>query len=566
MLDYFLPSRNASNGAASPGPLSDFWYSPVGRTTTSHVHVNDQTALTYSAVWAATRLLAGTSAWLPLNLHRRNGARREIAYDDPRQRMVHDRPNSMLSSMMFRVSGFSQQINGGNFYAEIVRDVRTKKPVSLWPIAPRRVRVVVEDGTDNLWYMVKTNSGKEVPIPAVDIFHVPSTMSDDGIRGKGVIDFARETIGTGIAAERRTAADFGSGRLPKIVIESPGTMTQDHRDSFRREWNAIHSGENGHQVAQLGGGATAKVLSTNAAESQFNELRQFTVEEIARWYGVPPHMLQHLLRSTFNNVEQLGIDFVTYSLMPWLKLWEQELWFKLLTPEEKETHDFRFNVNGLLRGDSAARREWYRTMVTLGVFSRNEVRELEEMNPVEGGDVCLIQGAMVAIGDDGIPMLPAASANGDVTLEDDEEPEDGDTEDAGDGVASPNEAAMAVARAVLQESLSRMAFKELQAATRAANDPSKFSAWLTEFYESHTKKMQEAIRVAAFSLKCAGVNVTEESIVSKWCNESRTTLDACLDTPQATFATVVKNRVADWSSVRVGKFVDEISTPATSAA
>lgn len=563
ILDLFLPSRNASAVATSNGPLSDYWYSPVGRTTTSHVRVDEQTALTYSAVWAATRLLAGTSAWLPLNLHRRVGDRREIAYDDPRQRMVHDRPNSMLSSMMFRVSGFSQQINGGNFYAEIVRDIRTNKPSSLWPIAPKRVRVVIEDGTDNLWYMVRTNSGKEEPIPAADMFHVPSTMSDDGVRGKGVIDFARETIGTGIAAERRTAADFGSGRLPKVVIESPGTMTQDHRDAFRREWNAIHSGENGHQVAQLGGGASAKVLSTSAADSQFNELRQFTVEEIARWYGVPPHMLQHLLRSTFNNVEQLGIDFVTYSLMPWLKLWEQELWFKLLTPEEQKTHDFRFNVNGLLRGDSAARREWYRTMITLGVFSRNEVRELEEMNPIEGGDVCLIQGAMVAIGDDGVPMLPASSNK---ASEGDTQPEETDPEDNSDGMSSPDTSAMVIARAVLQESLSRMAFKELQAATRAANDPSKFTTWLEEFYGTHSDKMKDAVRVAAFSLKCAGMNVTEESIVSKWCDESRGVLDSCLDAPQATFATVVKNRVADWSSSRVGKFVDEVVSLKNSAA
>lgn len=296
MLSLLMPSRSASEGY---GPLSDFWYSPVGQKVSAGVNVTADTAMTYSAVWAATRILSATAGRLPLNLYQRSGERgKAIARGDIRNRLVFRQPNNRMIPMLFKSAGVAQQINAGNAYAEIQRGKRGE-PIAFWPIHHSRVKPVVDEATDELYYRVGNNSGSHVDLPAADVLHFPSMMSDDGICGKGVIAHARETIGTGLAATSSSGSTFGSGGLPRVVVESPKKWSEDSRRNFRKEWKEIYGGPNGDKVGVMDEGSKLHVLGVNYRDLQFLELQQHTVEEIARWYGVPPHKIQSLLRATF---------------------------------------------------------------------------------------------------------------------------------------------------------------------------------------------------------------------------------------------------------------------------
>lgn len=574
-----------SSRKASADPLSGFWYSSVSAPTASREPVTEATALTYSAVWAATRLLSGTGGWLPLDLYRRlTGGGREVALDDPRETMVHDRPNGDMSSMMFRCQGIAQQVNAGNCYAEIEREeTRKKRPVKLWPIHHSRVKVHRDES--GLWYEVKNNDGTSIAIDAADMLHVPSMMSDDGISGKGVIQHARESIGFGLATEKYGAAWFGKGSVPRLALSHPGKLTPEARANMRSEWKEAYGGPDGSRVAVLQEGVKLESISVNNEDSQFLETRGYNVKEIARWYGVPPHMIGDLEHATFSNIEHQGIEFVVYSLIPWLKLWEQELWAKLLSPEEQVTHYFEFNVTALMRGDAAARASFYTALSNIGAINRNEIRETENLNPVPGGDVFLVQGAMFAIGDEGIPVNTTAAVAGepvpgpagrdgaDGADGKDGEPgargEKGDRGDAGpagerglDGTnhdprqleavgtrVSELEGSFSTLRqnirkdATLRE-VSRLAYKEMQAASRAANHPNTFLAWIDEFYEKHQSQLAGEVGEAASS---------------EWCAVSREKLlEASEATPQM-FPLVVAKCVSQWNTTRVAEFVTHLT-------
>jgi HK97 family phage portal protein len=524
MISMFLPQRRASSTSTS-GPLSDFWYGPLSQPTASRQAVTDDTAMTYSACWAATRLLAGTGGWLPLNLHVRKGDSIAIA-DDPRNLMVHDRPNPRMSAMMFRSQGINQQVNAGNTYAEITR--RNGIAAELWPIHYSRVRVVIDDETDELLYEVRSDGGRKDYIPMANMLHVPSMMTDDGISGKGVIRHARESIGMGLATEKYGAAWFGKGGIPRIVVEMPQTWQPDARAAFREEWATVYGGPDASRVALLQGGAKAVPINVTNEDIQFLVTRQHNVEEIARWYGVPPHMIQHLLRATFNNIEHLGIDFVTYSLMPWLKLWEQELWAKLLTEEEQSTMYFEFNTTALLRGDNAARLAFYSGMANIGAMNRNEIRRKENLNPIEGGDTFLVQGGMFAVGDDGVPKDPGSQAAALPSVDDEE--------------GAPPEDAQA--RHLLTRTLSRLAYKEAQAATRAANKPKQFFEWMSDFYEKHQAQLAE--------------ETANETLAADWCKESERQLVEASNVSEKDFGLSVARCVAQWNTTRVAEFLETL--------
>lgn len=384
---------------AVPSPLDDFWYHPVGRQTGAGVDVDENSALTYSACWAATRLLAGTGGWLPLNLYRRlPGGGKEIASDHPLHTILHDAPNREMTSMMFRCRGINQQVNQGNTYAEIVRNP-LGKVAALWPIHSSRV-TPCRDAAGNLIYEVKVGTNaKPIHLDAADVLHVPAMVSKDGISGIGVVDNARESIGLGMAQVRHGATFFGNGARPGIVVTHPNKLSPEARSNFRREWAEIHEGpQNAHKMALLQEGADIKPFGFNMEQAQFIEGNQWSIEDVARWYGVPPHMIQHLLRATFNNIEQMGIDFVTYSLMPWLCLWEQECNRKLLTAEERKVYFVKFNVDALMRGDMASRTAASVQQVFNGLLTLNQWAEREDMNPIGPlGDLHFVQSAMVPL-------------------------------------------------------------------------------------------------------------------------------------------------------------------------
>ena len=380
------------------------WASVGGaRSTTSSIEVSEETALNYSAVWCATRLISGTGASLPLPVFRGTEEERSKLREHRVWRLLNIAPNPEMTAFNFRAIMWQWQVNAGNAYAEIVREGKHPEAplVSLHPLHPGRVKVMRDDG--GMYYEIH-NPGREPSfLEPWQMLHLPSIITHDGFVGRGVIEHARETIGAGIAAEKYGANWFGNSAVPKIVIEHPGRWNDETRNAFRKEWKQIYGGFDGDRIAILQGGAVAKPLSISAEDSQFLETRQFDVEEIARWYGIPPHLLQHLLRATFNNVEELGIDFVRYGLMPWLEIWEQSCRMKLFTPDEQEDLFVEHNVDALMRGNAAARANFYTAMTNAAIMNRNECRKLENLDPVEGGDVFLVQGATVPLTKDGKP-------------------------------------------------------------------------------------------------------------------------------------------------------------------
>lgn len=486
------------------------------RMTTSKEVVSEDSALNYSAVWCATRLLCGTGASFPLPLYR--GLDSDVREKDrkhPAFRLLNRSPNPEQTAYNFRSVMWQWQVNWGNAYAEIVREGNNPggRLLELWPLHPERVEVCRDDD-GLLYYKVHPEraSGEPVELDPWQMLHIPSIITSDGIIGHGVIAHARESIGAGMAAEKYGANTFGGGGMPQVVIEHEQKWDETQRKNFRKDWEELHSGADGSRMALLQGGAKAKVLSFNAQDMQFIDSRQFSVEEIARWYGVPPHLLQHLLRATFSNIEHLAIDFVRYCLTHWLQAWDQSCWHKLLTPEEQEDYFFEHNVDGLLRGDSASRATLYQMMLNAAVYCRNDVRRLENLPPIEGGDVFLVQGATVPLGPDGKPVSSFVEGNAPATTPPSDTTDD--TDNASAVVVSHLER-------IISHDMSRFLTKETKAMANFAKKPGEFVRLVDDFYADHAVSVRDEVTETFGALEACGVEVSAEMFVSDWIREGK---------------------------------------------
>lgn len=404
-MSLFLPDT-ADQLAPPASGWDDYWYGDIVSPVSAGVKVDEYTALTYSAVWACTRVLSASAAAISLPVYRKIKRGKEPVEDHPVHRLLNLRPNKDMLPFEFRASRVQFQLNWGNGYAEIERD-QTGNPFALWPIHSSRVKPFYkDDGT--LWYEVKVSRTKMadgkfrlnvVNIPAYNMLHFPSIHSDNGIVGLGIIEHARESIGFGIASEKYGASFFGSGGTPIIVVETEGRPSAAARRNFRKEWKEIHSSpDNAGTPALLAEGMKAKALSFSASDQQFLESRRHSNEEIARWYGVPPHLIQDLLNATYgSDIEQQSLEFVTFSLIPWLRIIEQEIWAKLFNVVEQQSLFVEHKISDLQKANIAARVAKYQNGLTLGWLSPNDVREENDLNPYEGGDIYLVQGAMIPI-------------------------------------------------------------------------------------------------------------------------------------------------------------------------
>ncbi len=519
----------------SPSVISDYWYGPIGARTAAGIPITDESAMTYSAVWACTRVLSASGSCLPLNLHRRSGAITTIDDSHPVHALMHDEPNKEMGSMGMRSIGLMRQINNGNFFAEIVRDA-LRRPRELWPIANDRVTPIRPDEQfareknlipNRLSWQVKREDNRGYDyLRDEDMLNVRSIISDDGIMGKGVITNARETIAHGLATVQQGAAYMKNSARPSVVISGGKFKTGEDRETYRRMWMDVHGGpENNAKPALLPEGAEMKVLSFSPEDSQFIQTLQHSIEDVARWYGVPPHAIGHLLRATFSNIEHLGIEFVVYSLVPWLKLWEEEIKRKLLTDDEKRTHYAKHNVNGLLRGDSAARAAYYQSLWQLGAYSINEIRELEDMNPIDGGDEHFIQTSYATLEnvtnppEPPAPVMPmieereepmAAAINGlfdylkereapapiiqppDVKVPDELTQQIASLVEYTKPRCNAKELASTIGKAVKIVRLS--VSKEINAIERATNkEPKEFFGWVDSFYDDQHNTVSESL-------------------------------------------------------------------------
>lgn len=424
-------SRASLENPATPLSDPDAWLIDLfGGPTMTGVNVSEDSALSFSAVWACIRIISETLAMLPLHLYRRvpdgRRYRRELVSDHPGYRLVQIAPNDEMTPMVFRETVQAHLLGYGNGYA-LIRRRNDMTPIALDPLLPDRTRPArVPSG--RLAYKTRQDDGTEKVLRADQVLHIPG-LSFDGLVGMSPLRKHRESIGLGLAAQEFAARLFGDGTNLSGVLEHPNTLREGQAEKLAEQWRKFRAGlKNAHGVAVLEGGMKYNPIGIPPEDAQMLETRKFQITDIARIYRVPPHMLADLERATFSNIEHLSIEFVKYTMMPWLVRWEQELNRKLLREDEKDTHYFKFNVNGLLRGDVKSRYEAYHIAWGDGWLSQNDIREFEDMDPIEDGDDYYVPLNMKPVGEEPEPEEePADTEDPDET----EQEGEGDDEAAG---------------------------------------------------------------------------------------------------------------------------------------
>lgn len=376
--------------------------------STSGKRVNERTAMQMTAVYSCVRILSEAIAGLPLHVYKYNETGgKEKAVDHPLYFLLHDEPNPEMTSFVFRETLMTHLLLWGNAYAQIIRNGKGEV-VSLYPLMPDRM-TVNRDTKGQLYYEYQVSNddaptvkGSTVILKPSDVLHIPG-LGFDGLVGYSPIAMAKNAIGMAIACEEYGAKFFANGANPSGVLEHPGTLKDPAK--VRDSWNAAFGGSsNSHKVAVLEEGLKYTPISISPNEAQFLETRKFQIDEIARIFRVPPHMVGDLEKSSFSNIEQQSLEFVKYTLDPWVSRWEQAIARSLFSQTEKTTYFIKFNVDGLLRGDYQSRMNGYATARQNGWMSANDIRELENLDRIsaeEGGDLYLVNGNMLPLKDAG---------------------------------------------------------------------------------------------------------------------------------------------------------------------
>ena len=377
--------------------------------TSSGKPVNEHTAMQMTAVYSCVRILSETLAGLPLHVYRYNDSGGKEKYlKHPLYKLLHDEPNPEMTSFAFRETLMSHLLLWGNAYAQIIRNARGEV-IALYPLMPNKM-TVDRDSKGRLFYLYSRTSedtptlgdDSQVYLTPSEVLHIPG-LGFDGLIGYSPIAMAKNAVGLAIATEEYGAKFFANGAAPGGVLEHPGTIKDPQK--VKDSWNAAYQGsQNAHRVAVLEEGMKYQPIGISPEQAQFLETRKFQINEIARIFRVPPHMLADLEKSSFSNIEQQSLEFVKYTLDPWVVRWEQSMCRALLTESEKPTVFIKFNVDGLLRGDYVSRMNGYATARQNGWMSANDIRELENLDriPAElGGDLYLINGAMTKLQDAG---------------------------------------------------------------------------------------------------------------------------------------------------------------------
>ena len=374
-----------------PGSTYSFFFG----STSSGKAVNERTALQTTAVYACVRILAETIASLPLHTYRYTDRGKEKALEHPLYYLLHNEPNAEMTSFVFRETLMSHLLLWGNAYDQIIRDGRGQI-LSLYPLLTDKM-TVDRAASGEIIYQYRTDRGVYA-LRREEVLHIPG-LGFDGLIGYSPIAMAKNAIGMAIATEEYGASFFANGANPGGVLEHPGVVKDPKR--VRDSWNAVYQGSgNAHRVAVLEEGMKFQAIGIPPEQAQFLETRKFQINEIARIFRVPPHMLADLEKSSFSNIEQQSLEFVKYTLDPWVIRWEMAIQKALFLPSEKKQYFVKFNLDGLLRGDYQSRMTGYATGRQNGWLSSNDIRELENMNPIPpelGGDVYLVNGNMLPL-------------------------------------------------------------------------------------------------------------------------------------------------------------------------
>ena len=404
--------------------------------TTAGKTVTERSAMQMTAVYSCVRILAEAVAGLPLHVYRYNAdGGKEKAIDHPLYLLLHDEPNPEMSSFVFRETLMTHLLLWGNAYAQIIRNGKNQV-VALYPLMPNKMSVD-RDENGKLYYTYYRGSDEAirdrqyaVKLQPSDVLHIPG-LGFDGLVGYSPIAMAKNAIGMAIACEEYGAKFFANGAAPGGVLEHPGTIKDPAR--VRESWQSTFGGSsNANKIAVLEEGMKYTPIGISPEQAQFLETRKFQINEIARIFRVPPHMVGDLEKSSFSNIEQQSLEFVKYTLDPWIVRWEQSIMRSLLLQSEKKEYFVKFNLEGLLRGDYQSRMNGYAIARQNGWMSANDIRELENQDRIpaeEGGDLYIINGNMLPMANAG---AFANTTNNDGKEDSDEEVLEVD-ESGGDG-------------------------------------------------------------------------------------------------------------------------------------
>ena len=471
-----------------------------GGQSAAGVSVTPEGSLAYSAVLTCVRVLAEGVAQLPLILYERMERGRQRANAHPLSDLLHTAPNPVITSFEWREVLMAHLTLWGNAFCEIERN-GAGRPLALWPLMPSSMTVHQRDG--ERWYEYEMENGKKQPLRGDQVLHVPG-FGYDGVMGKSLIRLARESVGLGIAAQRYGATVFGNGEVPGGVLQHPGTLGDEAFKRLKASWGEQHQGlSNANRLAILEEGMTYTKTGIPPEDAQFLETRRFQRAEIAAIFKVPLHMLADLDSGVKASYEQQSLDFVSFTLGPWLARIEQRLNMTLLSPAERGRYYVEHLVAGLLRGDLMSRYQAYAIARQWGWMSADDIRELENQNPIEGGDVYLVPLNMVdaAAG----PVAPAAGqASREISPPGTAVTRSQNLEQRAVG---RRRRLSEVGRGQIGDAAQRVVNREsndiLNAAKRFARKPdglADFRRWLNDFLDNHQAVVRERLWAATWSL------------------------------------------------------------------
>lgn len=564
LINSFLPRSHAAGRA-----LESLGHPSAGLIGAMNVNGSDMpmpvtrdTALTFAAVWCANRIISETLATLPCIEYRKTGDdSRERATDDPRYFLVHDQPHQEIDPVTFFEVETSHMVMTGNCYSRIVFD-QGRMPARLEPRMPEKVFVKV-DG-DRLAYELHD---PDENITSENMLHVKG-LGGDGVKGWSVITYGAQSIAAGLSGMKRVNQQFNSASVPSGLLKVPMRLDKDGREALRREWEEVHKTAGKIGIVHGGMEFTSTALMSNH-DSQFLELNVLSIRDIARLFRVPLHMLADLENASVRaNIEQQGIEFIVYSMAPWIIRWQQCLNRKLLRPEERGTLYFEFLIDALLRGDTITRYQAHALARQWGFKSVNEIRSEENMNSVEGGDVYLQPANMVPAGTVPETITNEMQNNLAKSLEAIVNASKDMVQQVQAGYVSIQEAMQQASCDTLQEikgiradrddirrdiqtlgKVQVQGWSELRkerlavllkieraevakAAKRQQERGESFLKWLDKFYDSHRAKMTERVG----------------ELAGPWCQESYLQLLAATDGDASSFSSRIQQVLDNWDS------------------
>lgn len=373
------------------GEFLGYWN---GTGNTAGQAVNEKTVMSLSAAWACNRLISQTVATLPLKVYERTETGRKPAPNYPLYYILHSRPNAYSTPVTFWESMVSAMALRGNCFAE--QKELSGRLVALDYLIPQRLSP--KNKAKTIWTYTPPDGDKR-DIAWSKIFHIPG-YSMDGRWGMSVISYGAGVFGSALAASAAANKTFENGLLPTVAFSIERVVKNDQREDFKKSLEEYRGALNAGKSPVLEAGMKAERLGIDPGDAQLLETRIFSIEEICRWFGVDPSMIGHgqAVSNFGTGLEQKLIGFLTFTIRPWLVRIEQSINTRLIPPQDQARYYAEFSLEGLLRGDTAARAAFYAAMVNNGIFTRDEVRVLENMMPRGGNaDELTVQSAMTTI-------------------------------------------------------------------------------------------------------------------------------------------------------------------------